>query len=153
MRTGRFNYLTESDIKEINELLDTRFENISEVEKFYTDLNLIDKIQLMFDNSDRFRDLDVDVFDLFFSKSDFQNLSNNFEMEILEKDVKDLLGSDSLDILYLGDQDLYDTDFASYLNLNSETIRNAFYGFEVYLDKDELDYINYYINKENWDII
>lgn len=153
MRTGRFNYLTESDIKEINELLDTRFENISEVEKFYTDLNLIDKIQLMFDNSDRFRDLDVDVFDLFFSKSDFQNLSNNFEMEILEKDVKDLLGSDSLDILYLGNQSLYDTDFASYLNLNSETIGNAFYGFQVDLDKDELDYINYYINKENWDII
>lgn len=153
MRTGRFNYLTESDIKEINELLDTRFENISEVEKFYTDLNLIDKIQLMFDNSNRFRDLDVDVFDLFFSKSDFQNLSNNFEMEILENDVKGLLGADSLDILYLGNQNLYNTDIAAYLNLNTDTIGNAFYGFEVRLDKDELNYINYYINKENWDII
>lgn len=153
MRTGRFNYLSESDIKEINELLDTRFENISEVEKFYKDLNLIDKIQLMFDNSDRFRDLDVDVFDLFFSKSDFINLSNNFEMEILENDIEDLLGADSLDILYLGDDSLYDTNISDYLNLSVDSIRNAFQGFEVRLDNDELNYIHFYINKENWDII
>lgn len=145
LRNSRFNYLTESDINDINQILKRKFNNIQEIEDFYKNLNLIEKIEIML-GVDRY----MNSFELFFSKTDFLPLVDKWEVELLEEDLGDLISGKSIDLFETDQIDILNGDFPYSFNMNNDNISNLIDGyFNIVLDKDELNYIGYYINDEN----
>lgn len=150
MRTGNFKYLNSEEIDDINDWFSKKFKDYNEVKKWYKELNLIDKLNIMLPGG--WRGVDWDLFNTFFSKVDLYPLEEHFGDTLLNDSIDHMLNGESISI-FDDSIDYWNSNLDSALNLNIDYIHNAISGYYIELDLDEINYINYYINESNFNLI